>query len=263
MKLRLFLLLFPAFVLAQSTASPQVSTFMLWSPQLNLDRKIWVYLPKDYRGSNARYPVLYLHDGQNVFDAKTSYVGEWNVDEKLDSLNAKTIVVAVEHGGDQRIAELTPYPNAKYGGGKADAYLDFIVNTVKPEVEKRYRTRCGRKHTAIMGSSLGGLVSFYAALKYPKTFGKAGVFSPSFWFCRDSIFKLAASRKRIKSRLYFLCGDHEGDDDMVRDLDRMLALIKPKMKPGDLTATVVKGGQHNEKLWRDAFVNAYLWLKLE
>jgi len=244
----------------ESTASKQVSTFTIDAPQLHASKKIWVYLPKNYGASTKKYPVIYMHDAQNLFDAKTSFVGEWNVDESLDSLNAQVIVIGIEHGNDKRLDELTPYKNAKYGGGNADAYLDFIVNTLKPEVDKKYRTKTNAKNTAIMGSSLGGLVSYYAALKYPEVFGKAGVFSPSFWFS-DEIYKLTENTKKIKTKIYFLCGDNE-DAEMVPDMKKMEKLLDEKRCYClHLTKEViVKGGQHNEKLWREYFVNAYLWL---
>lgn len=240
----------------QSTATTQVSTFTIDAPQLSVSKKIWVYLPKNYEASSKKYPVLYMHDAQNLFDAKTSFSGEWNVDESLDSLNAQVIVIGIEHGNDKRIDELTPYKNPKHGGGNADAYLDFIIKNLKPEVDKRYRTKTAAKDTAIMGSSLGGLVSYYAVLKYPEIFGKAGIFSPSFWFS-DSIYKFTENTKKIKSKIYFLCGENESDE-MVPDMERMQKLIANKTK--HTTSIIVKGGQHSEKLWREHFVNAYLWL---
>ena len=161
--------LLPA-VAQQSTASKQVSTFSIDAPQLKAIKKIWVYLPKDYDTSAKKYPVIYMHDAQNLFDATTSYVGEWNVDETLDSINAQVIVIGIEHGGDKRIDELTPFKNEKYGGGKADGYLDFIVKTLKPKIDSTYRTKTNAMNTAIFGSSLGGLVSFYDAIKYPEVF---------------------------------------------------------------------------------------------
>lgn len=253
--------MFPVVSFAQSTASAQVSTFTIDALQLGYPKKIWIYLPKNYEASTEKYPVVYMHDAQNLFDAKTSYVGEWNVDETLDSLHAKTIVVGIEHGNDKRIDELTPYKNEKYGGGKADTYLDFIVKTLKPEIDKKYRTKTGTKNTTIMGSSLGGLVSFYAVLKYPDTFGKAGVFSPSFWFTKD-IFELAQKTKKIKAKIYFLCGDSE-DENVVADMQQMEAIVS--QKNGNckkrLSETIVKGGKHNEKLWRENFAKAYLWLE--
>lgn len=255
-----WILLFFGSAHAQSTASQQVSTFTVEAPQLHCPKKIWVYLPKGYATSGKRYPVLYMHDAQNLFDAKTSFVGEWNVDETLDSLNAQTIVIGIEHGNDKRIDELTPYKNEKYGGGNADAYLDFIVRTLKPEIDKKYRTKTAAKNTTIMGSSLGGLVSFYAVLKYPGVFGKAGIFSPSFWYTKH-IYDLAQQTKKIRAKMYFLCGDDE-DENMVPDMKRMESIVL--QKSGNckkrLAETVVKGGKHNEKLWRENFAKAYLWL---
>ncbi|HMI07033.1 MAG TPA: alpha/beta hydrolase-fold protein [Flavobacterium sp.] len=254
-------LLSTVFSYGQSTASKQVSTFTIDAPQLNTQKKIWIYLPKNYTASTKKYPVLYMHDAQNLFDAKTSYVGEWNVDETLDSLNAQVIVVGIEHGNEKRIEELTPYRNEKYGGGKADSYLDFIVSTLKPEIDKKYRTKTDARHTTIMGSSLGGLVSFYAILKYPKVFGKAGVFSPSFWFTKD-IYELAENQKKIKAKIFFLCGDDE-DKETVPDMERMIDIVAGKRcECKHLTKKVIiKGGKHNEKLWRENFAKAYLWLE--
>ena len=244
----------------QSTASKQVITFKIEAPQLQLIKKIWIYLPQNYSATKKKFPVIYMHDAQNIFDTKTSYSGEWNVDEKLDSLKAQVIIIGIEHGNDKRMDELTPYKNDKYGGGNAANYLDFIVSTLKPQIDKTYRTKVSKKNTAIMGSSLGGLVSYYALLKYPDIFGKAAIFSPAFWF-NPEIYKLTKQTQKLKSKIYFLCGDNESTD-MVSDLNKMNHLISEKR--GDclnLTKKViVKGGQHNEKLWRDNFVKAYLWL---
>jgi predicted alpha/beta superfamily hydrolase len=247
----------------ESTASKQVSTFTIEAPQLKTSRKIWLYLPKNYETSTKRYPVIYMHDAQNLFDAKTSFAGEWNVDEKLDSLKAQVIVVGIENGGEKRLEELTPYKHEKYGGGNADKYLEFIVNTLKPEIDKKYRTKTNAKNTTIMGSSLGGLTSFYAVVKYPEVFGKAGVFSPAFWINRKDINDYMADSKKLKAKIYFLCGDSEGDDDsMVTDLNHMEKLLNTnRCYCLHLNKKViVKGGHHNEKLWRDGFTNAYLWL---
>ncbi len=244
----------------ESTASKNVSTFTIEAPQLKTTKKIWIYLPKDYSATAKKYSVIYMHDAQNLFDAKTAYSGEWNVDEKLDSLKAQLIVVGIEHGNEKRIDELTPFKNEKYGGGNADNYLDFIVKTLKPYIDNHYRTKPKAKNTIIMGSSLGGLVSYYAILKYPKTFGKAGVFSPSFWFSND-IYTLTEKAPKIKTKIYFLCGDKESDD-MVKDMTKMERLLDTKRCYClHLTKSkIVKGGEHNEKLWRDGFVKAVLWL---
>ena len=245
----------------ESSASSQVSSFSIESPQLNTTRKIWVYLPKSYKLSDKRYPVIYMHDGQNLFDKKTAFAGEWEIDETLDKLNAETIVIGIENGNEKRLDELTPYKNEKYGGGKANDYLEFVVKTLKPYVDKNYRTKIKTRNTAIFGSSLGGLVSFYAVLKYPEVFGKAGVFSPSFWYSEE-IYNLMEKSKGTKARIYFLCGDNESEA-MVPDIKKMETLLdRNRCYCLHLTKKViVKGGQHNEKLWKEGFEKAYLWLQ--
>ncbi|CAM3478615.1 alpha/beta hydrolase [Flavobacterium chungbukense] len=245
----------------ESTASKNVTTFTIEAPQLKTSKKIWIYLPSDYsKQTQKRYSVIYMHDAQNLFDAKTSYSGEWNVDEKLDSLKAPIIVVGIEHGNEKRIDELTPFKNEKYGGGNADNYLEFIVKTLKPYIDKKYRTKPKAKNTILLGSSLGGLVSYYGALKYPEVFGKAGVFSPSFWFSND-IYTFTEKQPKIKTKFYFLCGDKESDD-MVNDLTKMKRLLDTKrcycLHLEKIK--IVKGGEHNEKLWRDHFAEAIIWL---
>ena len=260
----LFILIFSiSFLFSQeSTASKNVSTFTIDAPQLNCTKKIWLYLPKDYAVSKKKYPVIYMHDGQNLFDSKTSYVGEWNIDEKLDSLNAQVIVVGIEHGNEKRINELTPYKNEKYGGGNGDNYLEFIVKTLKPKIDLDFKTKTSSKNTVIMGSSLGGLISFYALLKYPEVFGKAGVFSPAFWI-NPEVFEMTNKTNTLNSKIYFLCGDKESTD-MVPDVNKMVILVSNiRCSCRHLTRKkIVKGGQHNEKLWRDNFVTVFKWLSI-
>lgn len=246
--------------LSQFSAQNRYSTFEIKAPQLDTIKKIYVYLPLEYGTSSKKYPVIYMHDAQNLFDAKTSYAGKWKIDETLDSLKANVIIIGIEHGNQKRLDELTPYKNEKYGGGKADLYLDFIVSDLKPYVDKTYRTKPNKNNTAIMGSSLGGLVSFYAGLKYPKVFGKVGCFSPSFWFS-DEIYKLMENTKKINTKIYFMCGDSESEN-MVAEMEKMENLIREK-RCDCLHLTkmkVVKGGKHNEKLWANEFAKAYLWL---
>lgn len=245
-------------VYAQTTASKNVSTFTISAPQLQTQKKIWVYLPEGYANSRKKYPVIYMHDAQNLFDKSTSFSGEWRIDETLDSLHAQVIIVGIEHGNEKRIDELTPYKNAKYGGGNADAYLSFIVATLKPHIDSLYHTKTGRKHTGIFGSSLGGLVSFYAILKYPEVFGKAGIFSPAFWI-NNEIYLLAEDTKKIKPKLYFICGDDE-DKDMVPDMQRMINIVKAAISENYINEKVIPRGKHNEKLWAKEFAEAYLWL---
>ena len=255
----LFLLNFSSF--AQSTASPNVSTFEIAAPQLDTVRKVWVYLPEGYKTSEKYYPVLYMHDAQNLFDAATAFSGEWKVDETLDSIQApEVIVVGIEHGNDKRIEELTPYPNVKYGGGKADAYLDFLIETLKPHIDATYRTLNNPENTAIMGSSLGGLTSFYAGVKYPEIFKKIGVFSPSFWYSNE-IFDLVRKSDLSKTqKFYFMAGTAE-DEEMVTDLEKMLGLLEQKGLPQEnIKVRIVEGAKHNEASWSREFPRAFQWL---
>jgi alpha-glucosidase len=255
------LFLTPLITVAQeSTASENVTTFELFSAELNVTKKIWVYLPKNYVSTNKKYPVIYMHDAQNLFDKKTSYAGEWEVDETLNEMKAQVIVIGIEHGNEKRMDELTPFKNEKYGGGNGDNYLKFIAETLKPKVDRLYRTKTNAKNTAIFGSSLGGLISFYSVLKYPEVFGKAGVFSPSFWFSEE-IYTLMENSEKTKARIFFLCGDKESDD-MVSDLKKMETLLdKNRCYCLNLNKTVIiKDGEHNEKLWRENFEQAVKWL---
>ena len=255
----LFLLNFSVF--AQSTASPNVSTYEIAAPQLDTIRKIWVYLPAGYQTSEKRYPVLYMHDAQNLFDTTTAFSGEWRVDEKLDSLKTpQVIVVGIEHGNKKRIEELTPYPNEKYGGGKADAYINFLRNTLKPHIDGTFRTLPEAENTAIMGSSLGGLTSFYAAIKYPETFKKIGVFSPSFWYSDDIYELVKKSRLDKTQKFYFMAGTAE-DEEMITDLEKMLNLLEQKGLPQEnFKLKIVDEAQHNEASWSREFPQAFEWL---
>ncbi|MDG5492386.1 alpha/beta hydrolase [Psychroserpens sp. SPM9] len=265
MKRRFLLILFLVFLTtqvdAQSTASKQVATFKIEAPQLKTHKTIWVYTPKTYSDSTKTYPVIYMFDAQNLFDAKTSYVGEWKVDEYLDTLkNQDVIIVGIEHGNEKRLEELTPYPHETYGGGKGDTFIQFIINTVKPHIDVVYRTKPEAEHTTIFGSSLGGLMAFYATVSYPETFSKAGVFSPSFWVS-SKIFDLATTVEiPSSSKFYFLAGTKEGES-MVPDLEKMVALLISKgVKPSQIQQKVIEGGEHNEALWGSNFPTAFQWL---
>ncbi|MBA6153018.1 alpha/beta hydrolase [Gelidibacter maritimus] len=265
MKVLRFLLIvilgFNGFGYAQSTASVQVSTFYIDAPQLQVEKTIWVYLPKAYAHSKKDYPVVYMQDAQNLFDADTSYVGEWNIDEYLDSISDnKSIIIGIEHGNEKRMEELTPFSNEEYGGGKADAYLSFIINTLKPHIDTTYRTLNSAEHTTIFGSSLGGLLSFYALIKYPETFGNAGIFSPSFWFSNRIFEFVSGTDVSPNSRFYFLAGSEESKG-MIPDMNKMIGILRKEGVPENhIKSTIIKEGQHNESLWRESFPEAYEWL---
>ena len=236
-------------------------------PQLKTTRRIWIYLPKDYETSHKKYEVMYLQDAQNLFDDATSYAGEWQVDETLNKIFEKTgkstIVVGIDNGGEKRIEELSPYKNAKYGGGNGDNYVKFIVETLKPFIDKNYRTKPQRKFTTIGGSSLGSLISVYAAVKYPETFGKVLAFSSAFWFNAKELNEFISSSKvNLKQqKYYFIQGKYE-DEDMEEQTNRVIENLKSKnVKPKNIFLKIDEDGKHNEMYWRREFEGAVLWLK--
>lgn len=246
---------------AQNYDNKQIKKININAPQLKTTKQIWVYLPKNYENSRNAYSVIYMHDAQNLFDDKTSYAGEWQIDEFLDTFEGhQTIIVGIEHGNEKRLDELTPYPNNTYGGGKGDAYLNFIVETLKPYIDSKFRTLSGNENTIIAGSSLGGLMSFYAILKYPEIFGNAGVFSPSFWFS-DAIYDFASKSDLSKiSRFYFVTGTEESES-AVSDQQKMVNLLLEKgIKQEHIVNKIIEGGRHNEAFWSQQFPEAYIWL---
>ncbi|WP_452225098.1 TIM-barrel domain-containing protein [Lacinutrix chionoecetis] len=256
-----------------STASKNVTILSeeFHIPQLNRKRRVWIYLPPDYNTSKQDYPVVYMHDGQNVFDAKTSGYGEWNVDETLDKLfkdNLKLIVVGIDNGNSKRLDEYSPWTNAKYGGGEGEAYVDFIVNTLKPHIDTNYNTKKDRTNTAIFGSSMGGLISHYAALKYPEIFGKVGVYSPAFWFAPEVNEFTKKHGNLQNTKMYLLAGGKEGENagyneisQTVTDMNSITSILKDNGFPEkNIQSKVIPEGKHNEKLWRNNFEEAITWL---
>jgi predicted alpha/beta superfamily hydrolase len=235
---------------------------------LNNDRDIIIYLPPGY-GANPkkRYPVLYLHDGQNLFDGATSYIPgkEWRVDETAQALISDQkieplIIVGVNNTGKDRIDEYTPARDAKYKmGGKADLYGRMLVEELKPFIDTNYRTIKDAKHTGLGGSSLGGLVSLYLGLKYPHVFGRIAVVSPSVWFADKQIVKYAnAVPVKPQIRIWMDMGTKEGrnPEEAQQGLNdaRLLndTLIKKGWQPGkDLEYFEAEGAEHNETAWAD------------
>ncbi|WP_197076831.1 alpha/beta hydrolase-fold protein [Hymenobacter terrenus] len=253
------------------TTTPQVrvvdESFRI--PQLERNRRVLVYLPADYaKRSNQRYPVLYMHDGQNVFDDATSFSGEWGVDEILDHLRATgqdptgSIVVAIDSDEQHRADEYIPWYNAELkAGGQGGQYVDFLAQTLKPYIDAHYRTRPDAPYTGIAGSSLGGLISVYAALKYPLIFGRVGAFSPAFWACNDSLQAFAKTHPAAATtRFYFVCG--------LKESETMLPLMtawRDELQTGGVLAVNLSfhapaDGQHREWFWRREFTDAYAFL---
>ena len=252
---------------SKSTAASNVSILkkQFVIKDLNkISHKIWVYVPPNYHTSKKKFPVIYMHDAQNLFDVTTSYAGEWKIDETLNNLYKTTgkgfIVIAVENGGEERINEYTPWKHEKYGGGKGAIYIDFLKNTLKPYIDANYRTKKKAKHTAIIGSSLGGLISYYGGLKYPETFGKIGALSTSFWFSNTVEDFTKKYSKNKTSKLYLLVGKKEGKDVVLNTIKYKKMLLETGFKSKNITSKINPEGTHNEAFWSSAFLEVITWL---
>lgn len=233
---------------------------------LTNDRDVVIYLPPGYEpNKNKRYPVLYLHDGQNLFDGATSFIPgkEWRIDETAEALIAAgkiepLIIVGIYNAGKARIDEYTPTADQKYKmGGKADLYGRMLVEELKPFIDSTYRTRKDSEHTGLGGSSLGGIVSLYLALKYEDVFGRVAAVSPSVWFSNKQIVHYAeALRKRPKMRIWLDMGTKEGGtaedaQQAISDARLLKETLRNKgWKPGkDLSYFEAEGAEHNETAW--------------
>jgi predicted alpha/beta superfamily hydrolase len=227
----------------------------LRSPELGNARDVLVYLPPSYGADpERRYPVLYMHDGQNLFDAATSFSGEWEVDKTLENASAEgleTIVVGIPNAGPERLNEYSPFPDAKHETvGRGDAYLDFIVQTLKPVIDRDFRTLPGRESTGIAGSSMGALITLYAFFRNGDTFGFAGVMSPALWFAERAIFPYVEGAPFVPGRIYVDVGTREGRETLT-DVRRLRDVLVEKgyRKGEDFLYVVEMGGTHSEAAW--------------
>uniref|UniRef100_UPI002F90A63E alpha/beta hydrolase-fold protein n=1 Tax=Kitasatospora indigofera TaxID=67307 RepID=UPI002F90A63E len=238
--------------------APQGRTVTLtgfYSPQLNNRRDITLYLPPSYGENPAkRYPVLYMHDGQNLFDARTAFGGvEWQVDETLDRLIGQgtvreTIVVGINNTAD-RISEYTPTTDPQYGGGNANTYLDFVQQTLKPYIDTHYRAFSGAPDTLMTGSSLGGLLSCYAGWTRGTVYGAVGCMSSSFWWSSEAFTHTVQAYQGKKPERFYLDagGNNDGATETIHFRD---ALIADGYTSGtDLQYVYDPAGAHNESSW--------------
>lgn len=233
-------------------------------PQLGRSRRVRLLLPLNYDSTTIDYPVLYMHDGQNLFIASESFAGEWKVDEALATFESEgypgAIVVAIDNGGQYRIDEYTPWANPEYGGGEGSDYIEFIVNTLKPYVDEHYRTLSDRENTGIFGSSLGGLISQYAGVKYPNIFSKVGVFSPSFWFT-DDIYTFTEAQGHSEAQKFYFLGGGQESATLESDIDSMISTMENVgFQPNEINFKFVSNGAHSEWFWAQEFPEAFEWL---
>jgi predicted alpha/beta superfamily hydrolase len=234
-----------------------------YMPQLERSRRIWVYKPSGYFRSDKKYPVVYMHDGQNLFDEAVAFGEEWGIDETLNSLLAECIIVGIDNS-DRRMTEYNFHDHEEFGPGEGKKYMQFIVETLKPVIDLNFRTMSDRKHTHIAGSSMGGLISLYGAMYFPETFGGAGVFSPSLWFlprAKDELKTVAESNTRFPQRFYFYGGAKEGEN-MLAHIYTIANLLK-QYPSYAVDVEIDDEGEHSEHYWKNKFADYYNWLSGE
>jgi predicted alpha/beta superfamily hydrolase len=233
-------------------------------PQLNTTRKIWALLPHDYDTSEEHYPVLYLQDAQNLFNEDAEF-GNWQIDKKLAVMSdygiGKIIIIAVEHGADERLKEYN-VGNTLLGHGLGKQYIRFITETLKPYVDRTFRTLSGREFTGIGGSSMGGLVSIYSGLIYPEVFGKLMIFSPSLWVTPKIKLSFLDLSEPQDTRLYLYAGGDESKTmvEQVKTFHKRILNRKRLNGTMKVRLSINEQGRHNESYWSDEFPKAIEWL---
>lgn len=242
----------------------------VWSEQLGRARELYAWLPPSYGSGERAYPLLVLHDGRNLFDATIAHSGEWQVDETMTALadeGIEAVVIGVPNAAAARGSEYTPWPHPEWGGGNADAYLDWLVDDVVPLARASFRLLDSPEATGIGGSSLGGYVSLYALLRRPDVFGRALVMSPAFWW-NERIFELAQADATGHGRVWLDTGDSESEDGLpergaqyVDGVRRMEAILRGVGYDDTTLRTVIDpGGVHREHAWARRLPDALRFL---
>ena len=226
-----------------------------YSPELNNNRTVLVWLPPSYETkTEMRYPVLYMHDGQNIINSQTSYIGaEWKADETITQLvetgEIEEIIVVGLYNTEDRRAEYSPMHNGK-------KYSEFLVKTVKPFIDNTYRTKPGRESTAVMGSSMGGIISFHLVWDYPHIFSRAGCLSPAFLVDNNEIVTRVRSSQTAPEEilLYMDNGTVGLEKEFQPALDDMNSALEEKGFDGsNLVYKIFNGAVHNEVAWAERF----------
>lgn len=257
-------------------------------PELNRYRTIRIYLPPDYNETNRHYPVIYMHDGQNLFDKATSSFGSiWDVRHSLDDLyhideRHAYIVVGIDNGGLYRYEEYCPWISIKGGeylphakkthrlGGKGFDYLKCITETIKPYIDSHYRTFTHREQTAMMGSSMGGLISICGGIFHSDIFHKVAALSTAAYFAEEQLVQAIHTSNRYGAlKLYLDVGTNETSDAtnlnfpcIYLDSNQHVyeALRQTALPHDQLRFNVIEGGAHHEEDWRERFIDIIQWL---
>lgn len=233
-------------------------------PQLIKTRRIAALLPHNYDQTDKRYPVLYLQDGQNLFDDHAPF-GNWAVDKKLAILSelglGDLIVIAIDHAEEDRIREFTPTTSTRLGSGDGKRYVRFLADTLKPYVDQHFRTLPDRRHTGIGGSSMGALISIYAGMMYPEEYSKLLVFSPSLWVAPNMHFQAIHFEEAFDTKIYIYGGEGESAN-MIPNIRRFKKALEESGNTGQIefNLSVEPHGEHNEQRWGAEFPKAIEWL---
>lgn len=234
-------------------------------PSMIKTRRLSVLLPYNYHETDKRYPVVYLQDGQNLFDDFAPF-GNWGLTKRLAVLAelgmADVIVVAIDHAEEQRIAEFTPSFRTRLGVGDGKKYVRFLADRLKPYIDQHFRTLPDRRHTGIGGSSMGGLISLYAGIMYPEVYSKLMIFSPSLWVSPQLHQQPILLHEPGGMQVYLYAGGRESEN-MLASMERLRAgLVAHTNAPEqlDIHLSVDPEGQHNEHRWGIEFPYALEWL---
>ena len=233
-------------------------------PQLNKKRKIWALLPHDYDTSSESYPVLYLQDAQNLFNENAPF-GNWQIDKKLAVMSdygiGKIIIIAIEHAEKERLIEYN-VGKTLLGEGQGKKYIRFIADTLKPFIDKSFRTKSEREFTGIGGSSMGGLVSIFSGLMYPEVYGKLMIFSPSLWVIPKIKFSFLDLFEPAETKIYLYAGGDESET-MIKHVKKFKKRLLKRGKGNEnmkVNLSINMDGKHSETYWSDEFPKAIEWL---
>ncbi|WND02152.1 alpha/beta hydrolase-fold protein [Temperatibacter marinus] len=250
-------------VVRPPSISGKVVTKEVTFPNFEDPRFLRIYLPADYETSDKEYPVIYMHDGQNLFDDATSYGGEWGIDETLLSLEKSgfsgAIVVGIDNSGIGRMSEYAPWSFSlkKFNyRGLGAAYLNHVADVIKPDIDETYRTKIGPEHTVLAGSSMGGLISLYGGLTRADTFGKVMALSSTLIedVVGDNFINMIKfPRATSPSLIYLDIGDLEADSRLINRTQMIATAIRNEGI--EVKFEVIQGGLHKESAWRDRFAD--------
>lgn len=235
-------------------------------PQLNRTRKIWALLPYNYHQTDKTYPVMYLHDAQNLFNEGSAY-GNWEIDKKMSILaeygRGDVIIIAIENGSEDRIREYMLDNDSITKNAEGKKFIRFLADTLKPYVDQHYRTQSERGATGIGGSSLGGLISIYSGFLYPEVYSKLLIFSPSLWVNPENNFPQMNFKNPYNIKVYMYGGEQEGSEMAER-----IELFEQTMEGWenshslqfDFKTSINPEGKHQEFYWSQEFPRAMEWL---